>query len=250
MNASVYLNADMGELPGESGRALDAAMLRVVTRCSIACGGHAGDADIMRETVRAAKSNGVQIGAHPSYPDLSNFGRRSLHIAPTELRVSLTTQTRLLVEIASSEGVKAVHLKAHGALYNDAARDEALALLVARVAHEAGLTQLIGPPGSQLAAAAEANGLEYVAEGFADRTYEPDGSLTPRNVPGAVITSADAILAQAISLVEKHVVATRGGGQIDMVIQTLCLHSDTPGAVEHARAIRLGLERAGISVHV
>jgi len=92
--------------------------------------------------------------------------------------------------------------------------------------------------------------LEYVAEGFAARTYEPDGSLTPRTVPGAVITSADAVLSQAISLVEKHVVATRVGGQIDMVIQTLCLHGDTPGADEHARAIRLGLERAGISVHV
>lgn len=249
MNASVCLNADLGELPGEAGRALDAAMLKVVTRCNIACGGHAGDDDIMRETVRAAKSNGVQIGAHPSYPDLANFGRRSLHIAPTELRVSLTAQARLLVEIASSEGVKAVHLKAHGALYNDAARDEALALLIARVAHEAELTQLIGPPGSALAAAAEASGLEFVAEGFADRTYEPDGSLTPRTIPGAVITSPEAVLAQAIALVERHAVATRGGGQINMFVQTLCLHSDTPGADEHARAIRLGLERSGISVH-
>lgn len=248
MSVSLCLNADLGEMPGEEGRALDAAMLDVVTRCNIACGGHAGDADIMRETVRRALANGVQIGAHPSYPDICNFGRRSLQIAPKDLLVSLIRQTKLLVEIAASEGAKVVHLKAHGALYNDAARDEALALLVARVAHEAGLREIVGPPGSKLEAAARAAGLEFVAEGFADRTYEADGSLTPRSVEGAVIDRPEAVLAQAIAFAKEGRVATRGGGRLDLPIRTLCLHSDTPGADKNASAIRAGLEQAGVLV--
>lgn len=248
MTVSICLNADLGEMPGDEGRALDAAMLSVVTRCNIACGGHAGDAAIMRETVRTAKSSGVQIGAHPSYPDLSNFGRRSLQIAPTELRVSLMAQVRLLAGIAASEGAEVVHLKAHGALYNDAARDEGLARLLAHIAQEAGLAELVGPPGTQLEQAAGALGLRFVAEGFADRSYETDGSLTPRHVPGAVIAAPDAVLAQAVTLAMQGAVTARGGARIDLRIQTLCLHSDTPGAASHARAIRAGLEQAGVAV--
>ena len=249
MSSSICLNADLGEVPGAEGRALDAAMLDVVTRCSIACGGHAGDAATMRETVRNAKGHGVQIGAHPSYPDLSNFGRRSLQMAPVELRVSLAAQTRQLVEIAASEGAHVFHLKAHGALYNDAARDEGLADLIAQIAKDAGLTELIGPPGSQLERAAETMGLTYIAEGFADRSYEPDGSLTPRALKGAVIDAPGAVLEQAVTLARDGTVAIRGGGMFSLTIRTLCLHSDTSGAAEHARAIRDGLEKAGIAVH-
>ncbi|MFN3911999.1 5-oxoprolinase subunit PxpA [Hyphomonas sp.] len=248
MTVSICLNADLGEMPGADGRALDAAMLGVVTRCNIACGGHAGDAEIMRETVRTAKINGVQIGAHPSYPDLSNFGRRSIQIAPTELRVSLTAQVRLLAGIAASEGAEVVHLKAHGALYNDAARDEGLARLLAHIAQEAELAELVGPPGSQLEQAAGAAGLRFVAEGFADRSYEADGSLTPRHISGAVIEAPDEVLAQAVTLAMQGAVTARGGARIDLRIQTLCLHGDTPGAAAHARAIRTGLEQAGIAV--
>jgi len=248
MNTTVCLNADLGELPGPDGRALDAAMLRVVTRCNIACGGHAGDADSMRETVRRAKAFGVQIGAHPSYPDRVDFGRRSLKMEPAELAESLASQTQLLIDIAKEEGAVVVHLKAHGALYNDAAKGTALAALVAGVAERAGIPQLIGPPNSAAEAAARAIGLEYIAEGFADRSYEPDGALTPRSIDGAVIRETSAVLAQALGFAKDGAVTVRGGGRIALKVGTLCLHSDTPGAGKHAAAIRSGLEAAGVAV--
>ena len=190
MSRSICLNADLGELPGEAGRTLDAAMLRVVTRCNIACGGHAGDDDSIRRTVEVAKTHRVQIGAHPSYPDREHFGRRSLTMEPAELAASLDTQVSRLLEIAKSAGVPVVHLKAHGALYNDAAKDGALARLVASAAVKAGIPELVGPPNSAMDTAAQAAGLRFLAEGFADRSYEPDGALTPRGLPGAADLAA------------------------------------------------------------
>ncbi|MEQ9505680.1 MAG: 5-oxoprolinase subunit PxpA [Hyphomonas sp.] len=248
MTRSLCLNADLGELPGDEGRALDAAMLGIVTRCNIACGGHAGDAETMRQTVSHAQAHGVQIGAHPSYPDLANFGRKSLRMEPPALAASLDAQTHLLLEIAADQGAEVVHLKPHGALYNDAAKDAGLANLIAGVTVRAGLAELIGPPNSELEKAAHASGLRFLAEGFADRSYEPDGALTPRSMDGAVIEDTALVLAQALAFVREGKVAVRGGGQIALQIQTLCLHSDTPGAAEHARAIRAGLEHAGIEV--
>lgn len=248
MSRSICLNADLGELPGEAGRALDAEMLRVVTRCNIACGGHAGDDDSMRCTVEAAKTHRVQIGAHPSYPDMEHFGRRSLTMEPAELAASLDAQVSRLLEIAKSAGVPVVHLKAHGALYNDAAKDEALAKLVAGAAVKAGIPELVGPPNSAMETAAQGAGLRFLAEGFADRSYEPDGALTPRSLPGAVIAEGAEVLAQALSFAQSGTVNIRGGGELHLPIQTLCLHSDTPGAAEHAAAIRAGLEAAGIVV--
>ena len=248
MSRSICLNADLGELPGEAGRALDAEMLRVVTRCNIACGGHAGDEESMRRTVEVAKTHRVQIGAHPSYPDLEHFGRRSLTMESAELAASLDAQVSRLLEIAKSAGVPVVHLKAHGALYNDAAKDEALAKLVAGAAVKAGIPELVGPPNSAMDTAALAAGLQFLAEGFADRRYEPDGALTPRSVPGAVIAKGADVLAQARSFAKSGTVSVRGGGALRLPIQTLCLHSDTPGAAEHAAAIRAGLEAAGVEV--
>lgn len=248
MNRSICLNADLGELPGEAGRALDAAMLRVVTRCNIACGGHAGDDDSMRRTVEVAKTYRVQTGAHPSYPDLQHFGRRSLTMEPADLAASLEAQVSRLLEIAKSAGVPVVHLKAHGALYNDAAKDEALAKLVADAALKAGIPELVGAPNSAMDTAAQAAGLRFLGEGFADRSYEPDGSLTQRSVPGAVIEDEAEVLAQALSFAQFGTVTVRGGGALRLPIHTLCLHSDTPGAADHASAIRARLEAAGIEV--
>jgi UPF0271 protein len=248
MSRSICLNADLGELPGEAGQALDAAMLRVVTRCNVACGGHAGCDDSMRRTVEVAKKHRVQIGAHPSYPDLEHFGRRSLTMAPADLAASLDAQVRRLLKIAESAGVQVVHLKAHGALYNDAAKDEALAQLVADAAVKAGIPELVGSPNSAMDTAAQAAGLRFLAEGFADRSYEPDGALTPRSVPGAVIAEGAEVFAQALSFAQSGTVRVRGGGTLRLPIQTLCLHSDTPGAAGHAAAIRAGLEAAGIEV--
>lgn len=248
MSRSICLNADLGELPGEAGRTLDAAMLRVVTRCNIACGGHAGDDDSMRRTVEVAKSHRVQIGAHPSYPDREHFGRLSLTMEPAELAASLDTQVSRLLEIAKSAGVPVVHLKAHGALYNDAAKDGAFARLVASAAVKAGIPELVGAPNSAIDTAAQAAGLRFLAEGFADRSYEPDGALTPRGLPGAVIAEGAEVLAQALSFAQTGTVSVRGGGALRLPIQTLCLHSDTPGAADLAAAIRAGLEAAGIEV--
>lgn len=248
MTRSICLNADLGELPGEAGRQLDAEMLKVVTRCNVACGGHAGDDASMRATVLRALENGVRIGAHPSYPDRENFGRRSLGLPLTELKVSLQRQVADLQAVVSSAGATLSHLKAHGALYNDAARDAALANLIAETAREAGIPAVIGPPTGMMADAARRAGLDYLPEAFADRTYEPDGSLTPRSIEGAVITAPDNVLQQTVRLAIEHLVATRGGGDIRLDASTICLHSDTPGAAGHARAIRSGLEAAGVRV--
>ena len=242
------LNADLGELPGPEGRALDEEMLRVVTRCNIACGGHAGDDASMRATIRAARDNSVRIGAHPSYPDRENFGRRTLKMPPQELAALLMAQIRRLIVIAAEENAAVAHLKPHGALYNDAARDAGLASVIAGVTADAGLRELVGPPGSKLMHAARAAGLGYLAEGFADRSYEPDGALTPRSLPGAVLEDSAAVLTQALDFARDGTVAVRGGGRIALAIDTLCLHSDTPGAAEHARLLRTGLEAAGIKV--
>lgn len=248
MTPSLCLNADLGELPGEAGRALDAEMLKVVTRCNIACGGHAGDKETMRRTVREAVASGVQIGAHPSYPDLANFGRRSMAMPPDALMAAVMEQVKALLEVAREEGAHVRHLKAHGALYNDAAKDAALAGLIAGAALAAGIGELVGQPGSELETVADLGGLRFVGEGFADRTYEHDGSLTPRNIEGAVIEDTARVLEQALGFAEKKSVAIRGGGRLHLSIDTLCLHSDTPGAAAHARAIRNGLEAAGVEV--
>jgi 5-oxoprolinase (ATP-hydrolysing) subunit A len=248
MTRTLCLNADLGERPGPEGRALDADMLRVLTRCNVACGGHAGDEASMRATVRAARENGVRIGAHPSYPDLENFGRRTLTISPPDLAASLSAQTRQLLKIAAEEKAAVTHLKAHGALYNDAAKDAGLAAVIVAVAVETGIRELVGPPGSELERAARAAGLAYLAEGFADRSYEPDGALTPRSLPGAVLEDTSAVLAQALGFARDGAVAVRGGGRIMLAIDTLYLHSDTPGAPAHARALRAGLEASGIEV--
>lgn len=248
MTRTICLNADLGELPGEEGRALDAAILSAVTRCNVACGGHAGDEASMRATVRAAKAAGVQIGAHPSYPDRENFGRRSLDLAPDTLAASLREQISALATVARDEGADIVHLKPHGALYNDAAANAELSGIIVHAARQAGIDEVLGPPDSALAEAARAVGLRFIAEGFADRSYEPSGALTPRSVPGAVISDPASVGANALRMAMEGSVIARTGDVLRLGIATICLHSDTPGAADHALHIRAALEAAGISV--
>lgn len=248
MSRSICLNADLGELSGPEGRALDAEILKVVTRCNVACGGHAGDEASMRETVRRAVACDVQIGAHPSYPDTEHFGRRSLSLAAEELSKSIHAQIATLLRIAAEEGARITHLKPHGALYNDAAKRADLAALIVQAARRAGILELLGPPGSELETAARAEGIAFVAEGFADRTYEADGALTPRNVSGAVIENETAIKAAALRMAFDGTVEARTGEMLALGIRTICLHSDTPGAAQHALHIRKALEKAGIRV--
>lgn len=248
MSKAICLNADLGELPGPEGRALDAALLAVVTRCNVACGGHAGDAASMRETIVRAKACGVQIGAHPSYPDRDNFGRLSLALPAQALGTALDEQVAALAQIAQAHGAVVAHLKAHGALYNDAAKDPALAGLVAAVTRRAGIAELVGPPQSALQTAAQEAGLIYIAEGFADRTYEADGALTPRRLPGAVRTDVRAIEAAALAMALNGTVTARTGECLALGIRTLCLHSDTPGAASHGADLRAALEAAGLII--
>lgn len=244
MTKQIDLNADIGELPGDEGRALDAAILASVTSCNIACGGHAGDAESMRATLRLAKAHGVRAGAHPSYPDREGFGRRAMEISLEDLEASLAEQLVALLTEAANEQVHISHLKPHGALYNEAAQDAGLALMIAGVTSAAGIKKLVGPPLSKLELAASAYGLEYIGEGFADRSYQKDGQLTPRSEPGAVLHEEADQIQQALEIASGKVM-TVIGKQIELPVQTICLHGDTPGAQKNAEEIRNALIEAG-----
>jgi len=227
---AIDLNADLGE-----GDPHDAELLTIVSSCNIACGGHAGDDVSMRATIASAISNNVAIGAHPSYPDRDGFGRRSNFLVGDELRASLLAQINILASIANELGAALVHIKPHGALYNDAVNDRELADLVAGcVATAAPGTAFVGLPDSEMQHAASRHSLNFVAEGFIDRAYQDDGQLVPRSEPGAVHESLELVLPQAISLVGK--------------VDTLCIHGDTPGAVEAATAVRDALENQGVEI--
>lgn len=248
MKKRICLNADVGELPGEEGRALDRAILDVVTRCSIACGGHAGDEESMDSTIHAAQARDVLIGAHPSYPDREGFGRSRANVSNVELEQSLLSQVRTLKRIAEARGAEVVHLKPHGALYNDAAKDRTLADLVVTICQRTDISTLIGPLESGMKDAAHHAGLDYIAEAFADRSYEADGHLTPRSMPGAVITDEARQAEQVLRLVEEGAVIARTGERIAIDAQTICLHGDTPGAAEAAFALKMALQARGIAI--
>jgi len=228
--SSIDLNADLGE-----GDPYDLELLRIVSSCNIACGGHAGDEQTMCATVLSALENDVSIGAHPSYPDREGFGRRSGYMSGEELLVSLTAQIGALNSVVTEAGAALTHVKPHGALYNDAVNDRELADIIASaISARAPNAAFVGLPESELQKAAINNGLVFIAEGFIDRAYQDDGQLVPRSQPGAVHRSLELILPQAISLV----------GQVD----TLCIHGDTPGAAEAAAAVRLELENQGVEI--
>jgi 5-oxoprolinase (ATP-hydrolysing) subunit A len=239
----IDLNADVGE-GGD-----DRSLMPYLTSVNVACGGHCGDARTMAETVEAAASFGLAIGAHPSYPDREHFGRRDLALPPAELAASLAAQIDALARVAAARGARLAHVKPHGALYNRAARDGRLAELVAGavVAVDRSL-RLVGLAGSRLLDAARAAGLEVAAEAFADRRYAPDGSLASRALPEAVVSDPDAAAAQALSIVRDHRVAALDGTDLELQADTLCIHGDTPGAPSIARAVRARLARAGVTI--
>lgn len=250
MRTSICLNADVGELPGPEGRALDRAILDVVTRCSIACGGHAGDDETMVATIRAAQARGVRIGAHPSYPDREGFGRSRANIGDEDLFRSLMSQVRALKAIARERSALVSHLKPHGALYNDAAKSETLAESVVSLCLETEIPELVGPPESKLEACAKRAGLHFVAEAFADRSYEADGSLTPRTTEGALITDNARQLEQVLNLIESGRVTARTGEMIRVPADTICLHGDTPGAARAAHLLKTSLLERGVTIEV
>jgi UPF0271 protein len=245
----VDLNSDIGESFGRWSLGHDADVLRSITSANVACGYHAGDPGVMRDTVRLARDLGVAIGAHPGFPDLVGFGRRNLAASPREVEDFVLYQIGALAAIAAAEGVALQHVKAHGALYNMAIRDRALADAIARAvaAFDRSLV-LFGLPGTELLRAGEAAGLAVAAEGFADRSYEPDGSLTPRTRPGAVVHDQEDVVRRAVRMARDGVVTASDGGDIPMRVQTICTHGDTPGSHELTRLLRAGLEREGIAV--
>lgn len=245
----VDLNSDLGESFGPWPMGQDAALMASISSANVACGFHAGDPGAMRETVALAKAHGVAVGAHPGFPDLVGFGRREMKTTPQEVEDFVVYQVAALAGIAATQGVSLQHVKAHGALYNMACRDRALADAIARaVALVDRKLILFGLPGSELLRAGEAAGLPVAAEVFADRAYERDGSLASRNKPGSVIHDADAVVARAVRMVRDRDVVAVDGSIIPLEAQTICLHGDTPGAAELARAVRAGLERAGIQI--
>jgi UPF0271 protein len=246
---SIDLNSDLGESFGRWSLGQDAEVMRSITSANVACGYHAGDPGVMRETVRAARAAGVAVGAHPGFPDLVGFGRRNMAASPREVEDFVLYQIGALAAIAAVEGVKLQHVKAHGALYNMAIRDRALADAIARaVASFDRSLILFGLPGTELLNAGEAAGLAVAAEGFADRAYEPDGSLTPRSAAGSVIHDRAAVVARAIRMARDGVVTATNGRDIPMRVKTICTHGDTPGSHELTRLLRDGLEREGIVV--
>jgi UPF0271 protein len=245
----VDLNCDMGESFGNYALGNDEQILDFVTSANIACGYHAGDPSVMRATVILAIEKGVAIGAHPGYPDLQGFGRRFMNIAPHEARDMVVYQVGALDAFVRAEGGTMQHVKAHGALYNAAAADAPLAEAIATAVHSVDPTLILfGLAGSELIAAGEANGLRTASEAFADRTYQGDGSLTPRSRPGALIEDHDAALAQTIGLVTEGRVRPLTGDDVAVRADTICIHGDGPHALEFARLIRDGLDKATIDV--
>ncbi|MCM3879105.1 MAG: LamB/YcsF family protein [Vicinamibacterales bacterium] len=241
----VDLNADIGEL--EIGH--DEALLTCITSGSIACGVHAGNPALMRRTVRLAADAGVAIGAHPGFDDRAGFGRREVDLSPADITDLVLAQIAALNAIARAEGVRLQHVKPHGAMYNMSVRRVGMAEAVARAVAASDETLLLfAPPGSELLAAGRRLGLQVAAEGFADRLYEPDGSLTSRGVAGALLTDPALAARQAVRMVSERRVVARDASSFSLTVDTICVHGDTAEAVAIATAVRHALERADIAV--
>ncbi|HEV2460457.1 MAG TPA: 5-oxoprolinase subunit PxpA [Ktedonobacterales bacterium] len=243
----VDLNCDAGEAFGPWPMGDDKALIPLVTSVNIACGAHAGDPLVMRRTVELAVRHGVAVGAHPGYPDLQGFGRRALALSPGEVEVWVLAQIGALAAIAHAAGAPLRHVKAHGALYNAASDDPALAGAIARAvrAYDAGLV-LVARAASAQATAARELGLRVAEEAFVDRNYDAAGRLLPRGRADALITDAHVAADRAVSLVQAGGLYAADGTWLRLRADTLCIHSDTPGAHALAQELRAVLERAGI----
>ena len=245
----IDINCDMGESFGAWRMGADEDVMPHITSANVACGAHAGDPGVMRRTVRLARAAGVAVGAHPGFADLPGFGRREMAVDPSEVEDSLIAQIGALAAIAKAEGLALQHVKAHGALYNMAGRDRVLADAIARAIAAVDRTLIMfGLPNSPMIDAARAAGLRVASEGFADRAYQPDGSLAPRSRPGAVIHDAEAVVARAVRMAHDGVVLTPDGAEVALRVDTICVHGDTPGAPELTRRIREALQAAGAAV--
>ena len=254
---TIDLNCDMGELPEAIADGTQEALLRSITSANVACGGHAGDAQTMRTTIEQALRAGVAVGAHPGYPDRANFGRLELKMPPEALAASVYEQVRACAEIAAACGARLAHVKPHGALYNQTVKDRALAEAIAEGVAKAqskcssGFIQLpvlVGLAGSPMLDVFHQAGFHIAAEAFADRRYEPDGTLRSRKFDNALIRDPAEAAQQALNIAERGIVTAHDGGEVKLVAQTICIHGDTPGAPQIAAAVASALRAASIVI--
>lgn len=243
------LNCDMGELPEMVADGSQEALMKFVTSANVACGGHAGDEQMMRRTIEQALRNGVAVGAHPGYEDRENFGRVALSLSAEEIQDSVYRQVVALEKIAEECGAAVVHVKPHGALYNQAAQDAGIAQAIAegvrRWRHD---VVLVGLAGSVMLEKFRAAGFRVAAEAFADRRYEKDGSLRARKFRDALLDAPEKAAEQAVRIAEGRGVLTREGTVVPVEAQTICIHGDTPGAARIAETVRAALVGAGLNM--
>jgi len=250
--ADIYIdiNADLGESEESLANGTDFELMRYITSANVACGGHAGNDQTMRQTLAAARKLGVAVGAHPGYPDRANFGRTESALSPAEIEASVHEQMVSLAKVAGSLDMRLVHVKPHGALYHAANKNRAVALAIGR-AVKAVDPQLVvvGQAGSPALEAWRSMGLRCAAEAFADRAYEPDGTLRKRTLPGALLNDPARAAQQAVSISVTHSVIASDGSVLPVEASTICIHSDTPGAAAIAREVNQRLKAAGVLVH-
>jgi UPF0271 protein len=249
MTRTIDLNCDIGESFGAWKMGDDAALLAETSSANVACGFHAGDPDTMQRTVALAAAAGIAIGAHVSLPDLVGFGRREMRVTADQAYAMTLYQIGALSGFVRAAGQRLIHVKPHGALYNMAARDGALADAIAHAVRDFDVRLvLVGLAGGELVRAGRDAGVRVAREAFVERRYESDASLTPRNEPGAVIETIDAAIEQALSIVLHGEVVTRDGQRIALEADTLCIHGDRPDAAALAQALRRAFDSAGVRI--
>jgi UPF0271 protein len=249
MTLKIDLNCDMGESFGVWKLGNDEAILPFVSSANIACGFHGGDPATMRKTVAAALKQGVALGAHPGLPDLQGFGRRNMAITDQEAYDMMVVQIGALAAVAASQGARLRHVKAHGQLYNMAVKDEGLARALAQATYDVDRELVFFVlAGSAMVPIAQSIGLRVAQEVFGDRTYSPDGTLSPRNKPGAMIEDVQVSIKHILQMVKTGTLTANDGSVVKVQADTLCIHGDQPGAVTFAKAIREALLAAGVEV--
>ena len=245
----IDLNSDLGELEGRDARLNDRKLMEFISSANVACGAHAGSPEIMRSTVLAAKETGTAIGAHPGFPDRENFGRTNMVMSTDEIKKLVKDQILALKEMAEAEGLKLQHVKPHGALYNMSAKDPAMARAIAEAIYETDKDLIfMGLSASEHIKAATEAGLRSVSEVFGDRAYMDDGSLVPRTMEGAVIHDPDLVIGRVLRMIKEGKVESINGNDIPISAGSVCVHGDTPEALEFLSEIAAALREEGIEV--
>lgn len=249
MSRTIDLNSDLGEAFGAHQVGYDAELFDLISSANVACGWHGGDPRVMEQTVRTCMEKGIAIGAHPGYADLVGFGRREIRMSPDEARTDTLYQTAALDGFCRAAGVKMHHVKAHGAFYNAAVKDRTLSdAIAAGVKSFDPSLVMLAQPGTHLFAASVAAGLPTAREGFIDRGYNPDGTLVARGTPGALITDPSEASERVLRLMQDGRLRAVDGTDLELEVDSLCIHSDTPGAVAVLTRVREDLEKAGVRI--